>query len=287
MKILITGKDSYIGTSFEKWVGKDNNFQVDTVDVREDAWKQMNFGQYEVILNVAAIVHKDSKTIDPALYYKVNRDLAVTLAKKAKEEGVKQFVHMSTMAVYGLEGKIGKKVVIDRNTPYQPTNPYGKSKVEADELLLGLANSTFTTSIVRPPMVYGPNCVGNYVLLSKMVQKVRVFPAIDNQRSMLYIDNLSEILKQIVEGREQGIFHPQNTEYVSTRQMVRYIAESKGIKLYESRLMGLGVKLVGRYIGVCRKVFGNLTYAQDLADVVKDSSKESQLKESIHTIERQ
>lgn len=286
MKILITGKDSYIGTSFEKWVSKDNNFQIDTVDVRDDSWKQMNFGQYETILNVAAIVHKDSKTIDSALYYKVNRDLAIALAKKAKEEGVKQFVHMSTMAVYGLEGKIGKQVVIDQNTPYQPNTPYGKSKVEADEMLLGLADDTFTTSIVRPPMVYGPNCVGNYVLLSKVIQKVRVFPAIDNQRSMLYIDNLSEILRQIVEGRVQGIFHPQNTEYVSTRQMVRYIAEAKGIKLYESRLMALGVKLVGRYIGVCGKVFGNLTYTQDLADMVKNSSKETKLKESIYKIER-
>lgn len=287
MKILITGNNSYIGANFEKWVSKDTNFQIDTVDVREDSWKQMDFGQYEAILNVAAIVHKDYKTIDPALYYKVNRDLAVALAKKAKEEGVKQFVHMSTMAVYGLEGKIGKQVIIDWDTPYQPTNPYGKSKVEADELLLGLADSTFTTSIIRSPMVYGPNCLGNYVLLSKMVQKVRIFPAIDNQRSMLYVDNLSEILKQIIEGREQGIFHPQNTEYVSTRQMVRHIAQAKGIKLYESRLMAVGVKLVGRYIGICGKVFGNLTYAQDLTDTVKESSKEIKLKESIYKIERQ
>ncbi|MGL4362378.1 MAG: NAD-dependent epimerase/dehydratase family protein [Cellulosilyticaceae bacterium] len=288
MKILITGKDSYIGTSFEKWVEQyGDDYIVDTIDVKDDSWKEKSFIGYDAILHVAGIAHVNAKKVDDSLYYKINRDLAVNLAKKAKNEGVKQFVFLSSMAIYGLEGKIGKQIVIDKNTKYNPMNAYGKSKLEADELIIELSDSTFTTSIVRPPMVYGPKCVGNYTILSKMVQKVRVFPAIDNQRSMIYIDNLSEVLKQIIEEKEQGIFHPQNTEYVSTRQMVRYIAEARGIKIYESWLMALGVKLVGRYISLCGKVFGNLTYEHDLMCVVKETSKEIKLKESIYMAERQ
>lgn len=287
MKILITGKGSYIGTSFEKYILKESSsYQIDTIDVHYDNWKQIDFSKYDVVMNVAAIVHKNPKKTNENLYYQVNRDLAVALAKKSKKEGVKQFVQISTMAVYGVEGQIGKPVVIDKNTPCNTQSAYGKSKLEADYMLQELQDEQFIISILRPPIVYGPNCVGNYVLLSKLVKKVRVFPIIENKRSMIYIENLSEILKQIVEEKRQGVFHPQNTEYVSTRQMVQYIAEAQQIKLYQSRLLGLGVNLIGKYIGVCHKVFGNLTYAPSIADTINKPSKEVELKQSIYKIER-
>lgn len=104
---------------------------------------------------------------------------------------------------------------------------------------------------------------------------------------MIYIDNLSELLKQIIDGKNEGIFHPQNTQYVSTQQMVEYIAEAQQIKLYRSKMMGIGVKVFGKYIGICNKVFGNLIYAPSLADTISDPDKEVLLRQSIYKIERE
>lgn len=172
MKILITGKDSYLGTSFEQYIKKESEgYQIDTIDVRNSNWEKVDFSGYDVVINVAGIVHRNPNKTDESLYYKVNRDLAIELATKAKNEGIKQFVQMSTMAVYGIEGQIGRVVEIDVNTSCKPRSAYGKSKLEADYQLLNLKDKDFKVSIVRPPMVYGPNCVGNYVLLSKLVKK--------------------------------------------------------------------------------------------------------------------
>ncbi len=69
------------------------------------------------------------------LYYKVNRDLTIELANKAKNAGVKQFIFMSTLSVYGLVGAVGKEVMINKDTLCRPNSFYGKSKLEAEQLL--------------------------------------------------------------------------------------------------------------------------------------------------------
>lgn len=261
MKILITGKDSYIGTSFEKWVEQyGDTYIVDTIDVRDDSWKQQSFAGYDAILHVAGIVHLNAKKVDESLYYKVNRDLVVEIAEKAKSEGVKQFIQMSTMAVYGLEGKIDEEVIIGKNTECNPTSAYGKSKLQAEQELSKLSCETFKVVTLRPPMIYGPNCPGNYARLEKLAMKTPVFPMIENKRSMLHIDRLCQVIKECMGNIAEGVLLPQDEEYINTSILVRKLAEKNGKKVYLSREMGYIIKIVGKKINLITKIFGNLTY---------------------------
>ncbi|ARE24926.1 NAD-dependent epimerase/dehydratase family protein [Lactococcus cremoris] len=101
-KILITGANSYIGQSLENWLEKSQgDYQVDTLDMINPAWKEYDFSPYNSIFHVAAIVHKNEKNLNQDLYDKVNRDLPIELATLAKKAGVAQFFFLSSMSVYG------------------------------------------------------------------------------------------------------------------------------------------------------------------------------------------
>ena len=226
-KILITGANSYIGTSFEKWVGQwPDKYSVDTVDMKDGSWKKKDFSQYDVVFHVAGIAHIKETKENQGLYYKVNRDLAYETAKKAKADGVKQFIFLSSMSVYGIETG-----VISKDTPLRPNSAYGKSKVEAEELISGLASDVFKVATLRPPMVYGKGCKGNYQRLAKLAVKTPIFPDIDNKRSMVYIDNLCEFVRLLIDDCGAGLYFPQNDEYVKTSEMVKLIAEAHGKKI--------------------------------------------------------
>ena len=100
-KVLITGANSFVGTNIEKWLLKTpEKFLVDTVDTMNDAWKQVDFTNYDVVFHVAGIAHVAPKPEMAPLYYKVNRDLTIEIAKWAKEHGVNQFIFMSSGIVY-------------------------------------------------------------------------------------------------------------------------------------------------------------------------------------------
>ena len=260
-KILITGAGSYIGTSFAKWLGQwPEDYFVDTVDMMDAAWKQKDFSKFEVVFHVAGIVHI---SIDPKLddlYYKVNRDLTVETAEKAKNEGVRQFIFMSTMAVYGQEGKMNENITITRATAPNPKTSYGKSKLFAEFELNKLAGDGFKVAIIRSPMVYGENCPGNYARLEKLALRIPVFPMIINSRSMLSIHKLNEYIKEYVDQEAEGIFFPQDNEYVNTSLLVQKIAKEHGKKIYLSRTIGLLIKLFGKRINLVNKIFGNLIY---------------------------
>ena len=100
-KILITGANSYIGTSFEKYINDNyaDQYQVDTIDMIDSSWREKSFKGYDVVYHVAGIAHSDSGKISPEkekLYRNVNTDLTIETAKKAKADGVKQFIFMSS-----------------------------------------------------------------------------------------------------------------------------------------------------------------------------------------------
>ena len=157
-RVLITGANSYIGTSFENWILENNrNIEIDTIDMKDESWRQLDFSSYDSIFHVAGIAHADVGKVteeQKTLYYKVNYNLAVECAKKAKREGVRQFIYMSSIIVYGESAGIGKVKIISRDTPLSPVNFYGDSKVKAEEALVGLEDENFKVVILRPPMIY-------------------------------------------------------------------------------------------------------------------------------------
>lgn len=260
-KILITGVDSYIGTSVEKWLLKEpEKYIVDTVDMRDGSWKEKDFSQYDVVFHVAAVVHQKEKPEMEELYLKVNRDLPIEVAKKAKEADVSQFIFMSTMAVYGEEGKLGQEVIINRNTHVNPKTFYGVSKAKAEEELNKLNDDSFRIVVLRPPMVYGPNCPGNYARLEKLAVNTPVFPLVDNKRSMLHIDKLCQSVKEYIDGEVQGLYFPQDDEYVNTSLVVKELAEKNGKSIHLSKNAGIVIKLIGKRVNLINKVFGNLVY---------------------------
>lgn len=259
-RILITGKNSYIGTSVEAWLMREpDKYMVDTVDMEDDSWKEADFSMYDVVFHVAGIVHIKETSNKQDLYFKVNRDLAYDTAKKAKENRVRQFIFLSSMNVYGID-----KGIIGIDTPLNPNSIYGKSKLEAERLIQDLGDDSFIIATLRPPMVYGKGCRGNYPRLAGLVKKILIFPKVDNIRSMIYIDNLSEFVKQLIDNRSGGLFFPQNKEYVNTSEMVRLIAEVHGRKVVMTKIFNPLVKVLK--FSTIDKLFGNLVYEMNMSD---------------------
>jgi len=274
-KILIIGAESYIGTSLEKWLSRyPLEYNIETIDVRLDDWRNEDFSSFDVAFHVAGIADVKETRSNRQLFYRVNRDLAYEVALKAKSEGVKQFMFVSSISVYGLQ-----KGVIDKNTPLEPRTSYGKSKLEAEKLVKSLEDHRFTVTILRPPMVYGKGCKGNYPRLAKLALIAPVFPDIDNKRSMIHIDNLCEFVKVLIDNRLGGTFFPQNPEYVKTSEMVRLIARSHGKEIRLTRIFNPIIKMLR--IPVVTKVFGDLVYSKDLSSSGLEVRMIS-LEESIH-----
>ena len=268
-KILITGANSYIGTSFEKYMQQwPDKYQVDTVDMIDGTWREKSFADYDTVYHVAGIAHSDTGNVTEertAFYYKITTDLTVETAKKAKADGVKQFIFMSSAIVYGDSAPIGKTKLITKDTPVSPANFYGDSKVQAEKGILPLNDDSFKIVILRPPMIYGPGSKGNYPVLSKLARKLPVFPAVNNQRSMLYIENLTEFVRLMVENEEQGIFWPQNAEYSNTTELVKLIAQAHGKKLTTVPGLTWALKLMSHATGLVNKAFGSMVYAKSMS----------------------
>lgn len=291
-KVLITGANSYIGTSFENWIKENNaDMTIDTLDMIGDGWREFDFSGYDAVFHVAGIAHADVGKVSEeqkAMYYKVNADLTAECAAKAKEQGVKQFVFMSSIIVYGESAGIGKTRVITKDTPLTPANFYGDSKVKAEEALQPLIDESFKVVILRPPMIYGKGSKGNYPLLAKMAKKLPFFPNVDNQRSMLYVGNLCKFISLMIENEENGIFFPQNAEYVRTSDMVQAIAKAHGkkirlVKIFNPFLRLLG-KLGGKPGGLVNKAFGNMVYEQEMSEY-REEYRVADLQESVRLTE--
>lgn len=261
--ILITGSNSYIGKSFKRWmeINDEFNYQVETISLKNDEWEHEDFSKYDTILHLAAIVHSPSTTA--CTYYKVNRDLTIEVAKKAKKQGVSHFIFFSTLSVYGLTS--GK---INRTTPINPVNDYGKSKFEAEKKISELESHDFKITIIRPPLVYGLNSPGNFSKLLQLFRWLPIFPKVENKRSMIFIETLSEFLYQVIRYQITGIFIPQNKEYVS---ILETYCNYKKIRKEVYFLIPLPtVSAIFKNNTIIEKVFGNLTVEKEMSDIAFD-----------------
>ncbi|MYL69822.1 NAD-dependent epimerase/dehydratase family protein [Halobacillus litoralis] len=283
-KILITGSTSYIGENVVKWLANSSEvYDTDTISVRNKDWNKLDFSKYDVILHLAGIAHVSTDPRMKEKYYKVNRDLTIKLAEKAKSEGVKQFIFMSSIIVYGDSSSVEK--VIDLNTVPSPSNFYGDSKLQAENGIKRLENESFKVVVIRPPMIYGKDSKGNYPKLAKIARKTPVFPNIINQRSMLHIDNLCELIRLIIVNNENGVFFPQNAKYVQVRKMISQIAEVHGNKIWFTKAFNPFIRLLCPRVKLINKVFGNLIYDKNLSEY-KQNYRVRDFKQSISLTER-
>lgn len=264
-KILITGANSYIGVSVEKWLMKDADaFRVDTVDTMNDTWKNADFSKYDVVFHVAGIAHVDPKPEMAPLYYKVNCDLTIEIAKHAKNCGVKQFIFMSSKIVYQSSKDLKENVVTSKTEP-KPNDFYGDSKLKAEMGLNELACDSFKVANLRPCMIYGPNGKGNFPRLVWLAKTTPIFPAWHNKRSMLYIDNLCEFVKLVIVHECSGTFYPQNRELVDTVEVIRYFAKKYNHKIWISPIFNPFVWLGGKFLKPVSKMFASSYYDLEMS----------------------
>jgi UDP-glucose 4-epimerase len=173
---------------------------------------------------------------------------------------------MSSGILYGIDEPVGINVIIDKNTVPHPQNAYGISKLQADEEIQKMNADSFKTVCVRTCMVYGAGCKGNFVTLRDKISKLPILPYIDNCRSMIHIDNLSNHIKQLIDNESCGVTFPQNADYVRTNEIVKLIRGYKGKKTYESKVAGIIVRLISPQVAICRKAYGNLAVSRALSD---------------------
>ena len=262
-RILITGANSYIGTSFENYMKKYDGYSIDTLDMIDGSWREKVFSGYDVVFHVAGIAHADVGKVSDDVkkkYYNVNTDLTVEVCKKAKIDGVTQFIFMSSIIVYG-----SKNEVITKNTVPMPDNFYGDSKLQADLKIHELESDDFNVVSVRPPMIYGKNSKGNFPKLIKLAKKVPFFPEYSNNRSMLYVRNLCEFIKIIIDNNENGYFYPQNKEYVNTSKLVKKVSEIYDKKIIFTKIFNPFIRIFKMH-PLVNKVFGSLMYEMEMSD---------------------
>ena len=271
-KVLITGAGSYVGESVRRYilVKMSGEYQIDAVDTMGDNWKKADYSLYDVVFHVAGIAHVNADPKMEPLYYKVNRDLTIEIAKHAKENGVKQFIFMSSQIVFH-ESKSLKTEVLTKETKPNPNGFYGDSKLQAEKGLWELApqaplkGDAMKICILRPCMIYGPNAKGNFPRLAKLATKVPVFPAWHNKRSMLYIDNLAEFVKQAIERQLEGTFYPQNREQADTVEIIRYFAKAAGHKVWITKLFNPFVWLGSFVLQPINKMFATYYYDPEMS----------------------
>lgn len=282
--ILITGVNSYVGNSLADWLNKEpDKYKIEKISLRNDKWKQHDFSCYDVIVHVAGIAHVSTDPKMEELYYKVNRDLTIEVAKKAKSDEVKQFIFLSSIIVYG-EVKENNGI-ITRDTIPNPSNFYGKSKLEAEKGIESLESEHFKVAIIRPPMIYGKGSKGNYPKLAKLARITPIFPDYDNKRSMIHIDNLTEFIRLIIDNEDSGLFFPQNAEYVKTSEMVRVIAEIHQKKIIFTKIFNPVIRLLVKKTEIFNKIFGDLMYDTTLSEYINNYQIKN-FKESLEATER-
>lgn len=260
MKVLITGAGSYVGESVRKYIlSTSSDFEIDAVDTMGNNWKKADYSQYDVVYHVAGIAHVNADPKMEPLYYKVNRDLTIAVAEHAKAAGVKQFIFMSSQIVFH-ESQSLKSEVLTKYTKENPNGFYGDSKLQAEIGLHKLEDENFKVCILRPCMIYGPNAKGNFPRLAKLATKVPLFPCWHNKRSMLYIDNLAEFVKQAMLRGLSGVFYPQNKEQADTVEIIRFFAKQAGHKVWISRIFNPFVWLGSFVLQPINKMFATYYY---------------------------
>ena len=262
-ELLLTGASGFIGSNVRAQMP--DSIRVTPLSVRNDDWRNDDFSKFDAVLHAAGIAHVLDGNVMDETYHEVNCVRTLEIAEKAKKAGVGLFVFLSSIIVFGAPTPAGVHAPITPQTAPNPENAYGKSKLDAENGLRAMEADSFRVAILRLPMVYGRGCKGNYTRLASLARKCPLFPAFDNRRSMLYIENLTSLIAKIVFDCPSGTYHPRDGVSRSTGEIARAICAAHGKKCVQTRLLAPAVRLMGKG-GIVRRAFGDQEYASDMPD---------------------
>ena len=275
--VLVSGKTGVLSNTIANYLQLKEDILVSQVSLRDENWKAQSFCQYDTIVHVAGVTPKD--VISSEHYYKVNTELTVAFAEKAKQDGVKHFIYISSMSVYGITPKCQAVCgAISRTTPCIPIGDYGKSKLLAEERLHCLGNENFQISLIRVPSIYGPGMTMYLEQYQNLNQKFKILPNVflENYKSAIYVENLCELVYMVSCEKGGGVYCPDDGKYSAVDYCVALDSEKK-----RSKLLGIIVKMLSRnkriqnYFGavyydeVCARVFGGKYRIYNLKDAVQ------------------
>lgn len=256
-KVLIIGVNSYIAKALLSYKG--DEVQYDKVGASNGEWEQKSFSGYDTVIMLAAIVHQRESESMQSLYREVNYELPIKVAVKAKQDGVKYYLFVSTAAVYG-----SKVIRVRKDTPPSPDTLYGKFKLEAEKELVKLQeDNQFLIGIIRPPMVYGDGCKGNYPRLENLAKYTLFFPAIHNKRSMIHIDRLCNYMNKMVIEEITDIVLPQDEFYTDTSLLVKQMREKMGRRTILVPGTAWLIRLMMKRSRTLSKMFGDWWYEKE------------------------
>jgi len=254
MKILITGTNSFVGRNFIQF---SKYREIEEISLFNNKPEDINFGKYKIIIHLVAIVHQ-KKTVPESQYFIINRDLCLKVAELAKKAGVKQFIFLSTVKVYGKF--IAGSAPWNEQSLCLPEDAYGKSKYEAELALKKIEDENFTVSIVRTPLVYGEYVRANMLSIMKLVQRTHILPFknINNRRNFTGAENLVSFIDRIIEKRASGIFIAMDEKAISTSELVIMISENLGKKIMLFKIPDFIIKIgMAVFPGIFDRLYGS------------------------------
>lgn len=265
MRILVLGKNGYVSRCFQDYMSGFSD-EVNAVSVRNNDWEKISFAGYDAVFNTIGLAHNDARMGTDDEFMRLNVQLPSELAKNAKEEGVPIFIHMSSMIVYGNSNDIGKFELITEGTTPVPDNIYGRSKYMGEQELNKLEDDNFKVALIRSPRVYGEKDTDSIQQLTRFAKTMPIFPDVKNSISMIYSDNLCELVRLIAVSKQGGTYYPQQERYICTSKLVKDISVASGHKLFLTKVFNPVLCLIGKKVGLVSKVFGNEGYDMELSN---------------------
>ncbi len=284
MKVLVLGRNGYVSLCFQNYMKQFTDCVVEAISVRSSEWEDMDFGGYDAVFNATGLAHNNARKGTDEEFVRLNVELPKRLATKAKKDGVPVFIHMSSMIVYGNTNTFSSFNPINEGTVPMPDNIYGKSKLMGEDEINKLADDGFKVAIIRSPLVYGENATDNFEKLTKLSLKAPLFPYIHNYRSMIYADNLCELVRLIAESKQGGSYYPQQEKYICTSDLVKDIANTANHRIWMTTIFNFFLLMLGKRFGVVSKVFGNEGYDMAISNHFNGKYRRVSYQQSIEKI---
>ncbi len=280
MKILLTGASGFVGSRLQQvWKNPDELVPV-SLRYGDSNLASINWTEIKAVIHLGGLAHQTG-SIREEEYFRANEALTVNLAKEAKENGVKNFIFLSTIKVFGNHiDKIPKA-----STP-KPDDAYGQSKFNAELALQELSDQCFQVAIIRPPLIVGSGAKGNLLSLLQLLKNPLPLPFgnIQNKRSMLSLVGLIQVIQDLVLNPQNGIFHVSN-EPISTTEICENIRSTMGFK--SPRLFGFPgfFRKIIRLLNpaMYQRLFGNLVVENP--DITTDHSLDEAIRAMVKEFE--